>query len=220
MPTLKENIQLIQSSIPQDVQLIAVTKTKPIELLLEAYDANLRVFAESRVQELLIKYEKLPKDIEWHLIGHLQTNKVKSIVSFVAMIQSVDSINLLKEINKEASKVNRIIKCLLEVHIAQEDAKFGFSIDEVVALFENKAFDEYKNIEICGLMGMATYTDNETQIKKEFLSLKKLFDEIKTKYSQKTDFTKLSMGMSGDYHLAIECGSNMVRIGTTLFGER
>ncbi|WP_104381913.1 YggS family pyridoxal phosphate-dependent enzyme [Sphingobacterium sp. HMA12] len=203
------------------VQLVAVSKTKSNSEIMEAYEAGQRIFGENHVQELIEKAELLPKDIQWHMIGHLQTNKVKYIASFVSLIASVDSLKLLKEINKHALKANRIIDCLLQVYIADEDTKFGLDHAELIELLRDEEFLELKNIRICGLMGIASNTDNEKVIKAEFYELKMLFDGIKASFYRKDDyFNILSMGMSSDYKLAIEEGSTMVRIGSTIFGRR
>ena len=211
--TIDSNLKAIQSSLTDEVTLVAVTKTKPNTAILEAYQAGQRVFGENKVQELVQKAEELPKDIAWHMIGHLQTNKVKFIAPFVSLIHGVDSLKLLKEINKRAEQNNRIIDCLLQVHIATESSKFGFGIEEVESAL-NQA-KEFKNIKIIGLMGMATFTDDTQQVSQEFKSLKTVFDSIKNK-----DITTLSMGMSGDYKLAIEQGSTMIRVGSAIFGHR
>lgn len=216
------NIQEVQQELnPIGVTLVAISKTKPIEDIQEAYNAGQRIFGENMVQELVEKQEKLPQDIQWHLVGHLQTNKVKYIASFISMIQSVDSLKLLAEINKHAAKHNRIIDCLLQVDIAQEDTKFGLDHPEVIELLESDDFKAMKNVRIRGLMGIATNTEKEKEVKEEFYELKMLFDGIKVSYYRKEDsFDTLSMGMSSDYRLAIEQGSNMVRLGSTIFGKR
>lgn len=218
------NLQQIKASIPEHVTLVAVSKTKPNEAILEAYQAGQRVFGENKVQELTEKYESLPKDIEWHMIGHLQSNKVKYIAPFVSLIHGVDSFKLLKEINKRAAQNERVINCLLQIHIAEEDTKFGFDEKEVIELLQSEAFKNLQNIKIVGLMGMATFTENENQIRKEFKSLKNLFDKLLTLSTQGTlstfQLSTLSMGMSGDYQLAIEEGSTMIRVGSSIFGER
>lgn len=216
------NIQEAQNELnPIGVTLVAISKTKPIEDIQEAYDAGQRIFGENMVQELVDKQEKLPQDIRWHLVGHLQTNKVKYIASFIDMIQAVDSLKLLVEINKHAAKHNRVIDCLLQVDIAQEDTKFGLDHPEVIELLESEEFKAMRNIRIRGLMGIATNTDKEKEVKEEFYELKMLYDGIKVSYYRKDDsFDTLSMGMSSDYKLAIEQGSNMVRLGSTLFGKR
>ncbi|WP_149912609.1 YggS family pyridoxal phosphate-dependent enzyme [Sphingobacterium cavernae] len=220
--SITTNIEEIQNELkPVGVTLVAISKTKPIEDIQEAYNAGQRIFGENMVQEMVEKYEVLPKDIEWHLVGHLQTNKVKYIAPFISMIESVDSIKLLKEINKHAVKNNRIIDCLLQIYIADEDTKFGLDHVELIELLESQEFAELENIRIRGLMGIATNTDNEKIIKEEFYELKMLFDGIKVSYFRKEDsFDTLSMGMSSDYKLAIEQGSNMIRLGSTLFGKR
>jgi pyridoxal phosphate enzyme (YggS family) len=203
------------------VILLAVSKTKPAAELQEAYDAGQRLFGENQVQELVEKHEQLPKDIEWHLIGHLQTNKVKYIAPFVSMIQSVDSVKLLQEINKHAQKAGRVIDCLLQIYIADEETKFGLGFDEAIELLRSEEFATFENIRIRGLMGIATNTDNEKQLKEEYYELKTFFDGIKVSYFRKDDsFNILSMGMSSDYKIAIEQGSNMVRLGSTIFGTR
>lgn len=201
--------------------LVAVSKTKPNPDLMEAYQAGCRVFGENKVQEMAAKYEELPKDIQWHLIGHLQTNKVKYIAPFVHLIHAVDSFKLLEEINKQGAKAGRVINCLLQVYIAQEETKFGLDKAELLELLENKEVQAFQNIKLCGLMGMATNTDNETQIVTEFEGLKQLFEEVKVSYPlPNADWKELSMGMSGDYKIALEHGSTMVRIGSSIFGHR
>jgi len=213
--SLKKETELI------NVTLIAVSKTKPVEDLLEVYNTGQRLFGENMVQELVEKYEQLPKDIEWHLIGHLQSNKVKYIAPFISMIQSVDSLKLLQEINKHAEKHNRVIDCLLQVYIADEETKFGLGFDEVIELLRSEEFAALKHVKIRGLMGIATNTDNEKQIKDEYYELKTFFDGIKQSFFRKEkSFNTLSMGMSSDYKVAIEQGSNMVRLGSTIFGQR
>ncbi|MDR2283745.1 MAG: YggS family pyridoxal phosphate-dependent enzyme [Sphingobacterium sp.] len=216
------NIQEVQQELnPIGVTLVAISKTKPVEDIQEAYDAGQRIFGENMVQELVEKQEKLPQDIQWHLVGHLQTNKVKYIASFITLIQSVDSLKLLIEINKQASKHNRVIDCLLQVDIAQEDTKFGLDHPEVIELLESEEFKAMKNVRIRGLMGIATNTEKEKEVKEEFYELKMLFDGIKVSYYRKDEsFDTLSMGMSSDYKLAIEQGGNMVRLGSTIFGKR
>lgn len=218
---IKENLQNIQKSIPSDVTLVAVSKTKPIELLLEAYEAGQRIFGENKVPELVQKHESLPKDIKWHMIGHLQRNKVKYIAPFVDLIHAVDSQRLLAEINKQALKNNRKIDVLLQFHIAEENSKFGFNYNEVEKLLKSEAFQEYSNINIVGVMGMATFTDNQVQVRMEFKTLQKHFEQLKkTYFSSKDDFKTISMGMSGDYKIAIEQGSTMIRVGSSIFGIR
>ncbi|NQD71712.1 YggS family pyridoxal phosphate-dependent enzyme [Sphingobacterium shayense] len=220
--SIATNIESLQTDFkPINVKLVAVSKTKPIEDIQQAYDAGQRVFGENMVQELVEKQELLPKDIEWHLIGHLQTNKIKYIAPFISMIQSVDTLKLLKEINKHAAKNNRIIDCLLQIHIADEDSKFGLDHAELIDLLRDEELATLKNIRIRGLMGIATNTDNQKNINEEFYELKMLFDGIKVSFFRKEDsFDTLSMGMSSDYQLAIENGSNMVRLGSTIFGKR
>lgn len=220
--SINKNIQDIKQELtPLGVTLVAISKTKPVEDIQEAYDAGQRIFGENMVQELVEKEEKLPKDIQWHLVGHLQTNKVKYIAPYIAMIHSVDSGKLLKEINKQAEKNNRVIDCLLQVDIAQEDTKFGLDHFEVIELLESDDLKTFKNIRIRGLMGIATNTDKEKEIKEEFYELKMLFDGVKISYfKDDTSFDTLSMGMSSDYKIAIEQGSNMIRLGSTIFGQR
>jgi len=220
--SISSNIETLQNELtPIGVQLIAISKTKSNEDILEAYQAGQRIFGENQVQELTAKHEALPKDIQWHLVGHLQTNKVKYIADFISLIHSVDSLKLLQEINKHALKSDRIIDCLLQVYIADEDSKFGLDHAEVIELLRSEELQELKNIRICGLMGIASNTSNERIIKEEFYELKILFDGIKTTYFRKdSSFQILSMGMSSDYKLAIEQGANMVRLGSTIFGQR
>ena len=218
---IRENLQKIRAAIPENVQLIAVSKTKPASDILEAYEVGQRVFGENKVQEMVEKFEALPKDIAWHLIGHLQTNKVKYIAPFVQLIHAVDSLKLLKEINKEAKKNNRIIACLLQFHIAQEETKFGFSFDEATELLQSEDFFELENIRLVGVMGMASFTDNTEQVEDEFRTLYNYFLLIKSHHFKfNPDFTEISMGMSGDYLIAIEAGSTMVRVGSSIFGNR
>jgi PLP dependent protein len=215
------NFNEISKSIPTNVKLIVVSKLRNETEILEVYNIGHKIFGENKVQELVPKYNDLPKDIQWHLIGHLQTNKVKYIAPFVSMIHSVDSLKLLKEINKQALKNNRIIDCLLQMYIAEEETKFGMDTMELETLLNDTEFKSLNNIRICGLMGMATFTDNQTQVRKEFAGLYKTFLSIKQKYFQdNSDFKELSMGMTDDYLIAIEEGSTMVRIGTAIFGER
>ena len=214
--SIQENYHKIKAQIPENVELVAVSKFHPVEKIKEVYDCGQKVFGENKVQELLTKVNELPADIQWHLIGHLQTNKVKYISPFIDTIQSVDSEKLLLEINKEAVKKNRKIKVLLQVKIAEEETKYGLEISEAKEIFSNYLEHQYPNIEILGLMGMATFTDNKNQVKSEFLVLKSLFDELSTFKKLET----LSMGMSDDFALAIECGSTSVRIGSAIFGVR
>ena len=210
---VKANLNTILKSIPKEVTLVAVSKTRQNSAIIEAYQLGQRIFGENKVQELVQKFEELPKDINWHMIGHLQTNKVKYLAPFVSLIHGVDSVKLLKEINKRAKQNNRVIDCLLQVHIATESTKFGFDISELNNAINSA--NEYQNIRIVGLMGMATFTDNKQQVIQEFSSLKVVFDTAKNEH-----ITILSMGMSGDYQLAIEQGSNMVRVGSAIFGDR
>jgi len=219
--SIAENIDLVKSNLSAQVQLIAVSKTKPANLLMEAYAHGQRAFGENKVQELVWKFGELPKDIEWHFIGHMQTNKVKNIVPFVHLIHGVDSFKLLKTIDAEAKKVNRIIPCLLQFHIAEEETKFGLSLNEATDILNSEEFKLLKHAQLSGVMGMATYTDDENQIHKEFAALKAIFDQLKSNYfADKPEFREISMGMSGDYLIAVEEGSTMVRIGSTIFGER
>lgn len=217
--SIATNLQSIKSSLAENVTLVAVSKTKPIADLMEAYDAGQRIFGENKIQEMAEKWERMPKDIQWHMIGHVQTNKVKFMAQFVSLIHGVDSLKLLQEINKQALKNNRVIDCLLQIHIAEEETKFGLDEEELASLLSSNEFQEMKNIRITGLMGMATFTDNKTQIKKEFTHLKSIFDQLRGTDALQYIST-LSMGMSGDYQIAIECGSTMVRIGSSIFGTR
>lgn len=217
--TISENFARIKAQLPPHVTLIAVSKTKPVEVIQEAYATGHRIFGENRVQELVPKYEALPKDIAWHLIGHLQSNKVKYIAPFVAMIHSVDSFKLAEEINKQSAKNNRTIDILLQVFIAQEETKFGLSPEELIALLQSPEFQQLQHIRVRGLMGMATNTDNNEQVRAEFRQLKKLADDVKAKFNL-PHFDTVSMGMSGDFPLAVEAGSTMVRVGSLLFGGR
>lgn len=218
--SIKKNLHDIKGSLPEHVTLVAVSKTKPIADLLEAYHAGQRIFGENKIQEMSDKYEQMPKDIQWHMIGHVQSNKVKFMASFVSLIHGVDSLKLLEEINKQAQKNNRTIDCLLQIHIAEEETKFGLDEDELDILLASSTFQEMKNIRIVGLMGMATFTDDQNQIRNEFLHLKSIFDGLKKTNIANCMPQTLSMGMSGDYQLAIECGSTMVRIGSSIFGGR
>ena len=212
----QENYNKIKAQIPENVELVAVSKFHPVEKIKEVYDCGQKVFGENKVQELLTKVNELPTDIQWHLIGHLQTNKVKYIAPFIDTIQSVDSEKLLLEINKEAEKNTRLIKVLLQVKIAEEETKYGLEIPEIKEIFSNYLEQKYPHVHIIGLMGMATFTDNKNQVKSEFMMLKSLFDELSTF----KPLEKLSMGMSDDFLLAIECGANSVRIGSAIFGNR
>ena len=218
---IKENLSRIKATLPAGVTLVAVSKTHPAEMLQEAYDAGQRIFGENKVQEMTAKSQVLPKDIQWHFIGHVQTNKIKMMAPYVSVIQGVDNFDKLSEIDRQAARFNRHITCLLQLHIAQEETKFGFSADECNAMLDEGKWKELKNITIGGVMGMASNTDNEAQVLGEFSRLKKLFDTYKEKYFHDSpDFNTISAGMSGDYQLAIEAGSNMVRIGSSIFGER
>ncbi len=213
--------QLLDEIKPYRARLVAVSKTKPVEDIMQLYNAGQRIFGENKVQELAAKYEQLPKDIEWHLIGHLQTNKVKYIAPFVSLIQSVDSLKLLQEIDKQAAKNNRIINCLLQVYIASEETKFGLDEQELNQLITSTGFTALKNVRICGLMGMATNTDNEALIEHEFASLKAMFAKLKnTHFNNAGWFTEISMGMSSDYNLALKQGATLIRVGSILFGSR
>ena len=217
--SIAQNLLQIKSQIPSTVTLVAVSKTKPVSDLMEAYDAGQRIFGENKIQEMTEKWETMPKDIQWQMIGHVQTNKVKFMAEYVSLIHGVDSLKLLEEIDKQAKKHNRIIDCLLQMHIADEETKFGLNEQELNEILNSESIKNLKNIQIVGLMGMATFTDNQSQIKKEFMNLKTIFDNIKSTDALQCIST-LSMGMSGDYQLAIECGSTMVRIGSSIFGTR
>ncbi|AUD03972.1 YggS family pyridoxal phosphate-dependent enzyme [Spirosoma pollinicola] len=217
---IADSIRLIESELHGKATLIAVTKTKPVELLLEAYEAGCRQFGENKVQEMADKQPQLPTDVQWHLIGHLQTNKVKYIASFVAMIHSIDSLKLLQEVNKQAAKHNRVIDCLLQIYIADEETKFGLSADEAEALLQAPELNELPNVRIVGLMGLATNTDDESKIRGEFRGLKLLYDKLSQIQRPMIRFHELSMGMSGDYRIAVEEGSTLVRVGSAIFGSR
>ncbi len=217
---VKNNIEKFTQTLPAGCRLIAVSKTQPVEKIQEAYAAGQRIFGENKAQELTSKYEVLPKDIEWHMIGHLQSNKVKYIIPFVKLIHAVDSLKLLAEINKQAQKVNRVVNCLLQIYIAAEDTKFGLSESELFEMLQSDQFKFLKNINVIGLMGMATLTADQDQIRKEFKSLKALFDKIKSMNLPSVEMKELSMGMSGDYKIAMEEGSTLIRIGTAIFGVR
>ena len=219
--SIAENLSRIRQTLPENVCLVAVSKTKPVNYLLQAYEANQRIFGENKVQELCNKYAELPHDIQWHFIGHLQTNKVKFIAPFVSLIHSVDSLKLLREINKEAVKNNRVIDCLLEFHIAYEESKFGLDTGLADALLTSGEFEKMENIRIVGVMGMATFTDDHLEIHREFQNLKHIFDRLKSTYFTKRNyFEVISMGMSDDYPIAIKEGSTMVRVGSSIFGTR
>ena len=214
---ISENLNKLYHSIGKSVKLVAVSKTKSNEQIMEAYEAGQKIFGENKVQELVSKYNSLPKDIEWHMVGHLQKNKVKYIADFIKLIHSVDNFKLLKEINRQAKKYNVTIDCLLQIKIASEETKFGLSIDQVKPMLESEEFKSLKNISIIGLMGMASFTNNEEILKNEFSYLNDLFDDLRITYP---NITVLSMGMSNDHKLAIQYGSNMVRVGSLIFGER
>jgi hypothetical protein len=218
---IKENLNRIKATLPAGVTLVAVSKTHPAEMLKEAYDAGQRIFGENKVQEMTAKSQVLPTDIQWHFIGHVQTNKIKMMAPYVSVIQGVDNYDKLAEIDRQAARFNRHITCLLQLHIATEETKFGFSADECTAMLDEGKWKELKNITIGGVMGMASNTDDEAQVRGEFHRLKQFFDTYKEKYfCDSPDFNTISAGMSGDYELAIEEGSNMVRIGSSIFGER
>ncbi|WP_140485767.1 YggS family pyridoxal phosphate-dependent enzyme [Flavobacterium sp. GSA192] len=220
--SIAENLLSIKNNLPEHVTLVAVSKTKPVTDLMEAYNAGQRIFGENKIQEMTEKWEQMPKDIQWHMIGHVQTNKVKFMAEYVSLIHGVDSLKLLHEINRQAQKHNRVIDCLLQIHIAEEETKFGLDEKELndIIRFITQNKEIYKNIRIVGLMGMATFTDNQEQIKKEFLHLKSIFDANQNLKSEICNLKSLSMGMSGDYKLAIECGSTMIRVGSSIFGGR
>ena len=216
MADITQNLKQFKSELPEDVTLVAVSKTKPNEDLQEAYDAGQRIFGENKIQEMTDKWKALPKDIQWHMIGHVQTNKVKYMAPYVSLIHSADRLKLFKEINKEAKKNERVIDVLLQVKIAEEDSKFGMPPEEAKTFLEENKAANYPNVNIVGLMGMASFVDDETQIKREFAQLEKIYNTFKEQYA----FSVLSMGMSGDYKLALEHGSTMVRVGSAIFGAR
>ena len=219
--SVTENLKNIKSIIPPHITLVAISKTHPPEVIMEAYNAGHRIFGENKVQEMISKQEVMPKDIQWHLVGHLQTNKVKYVAPFVSLIHSVDSAKLLKEINKCGAKNDRVIDCLLQVHIAEEDTKFGLSAQELDTMLSTPALAEYVNVRVVGLMGMATFTDNMEQVRREFKGLADTFKNVKQKYfANQPSFNTLSMGMSGDFEVAIEEGSTMIRVGSRIFGAR
>ncbi len=218
---IAEVIIKLKEELPERVQLVAVSKTKPNVAILKAYEAGQRVFGENKVQELTQKFEELPKDIDWHFIGHLQTNKVKYIAPFVGLIHGVDSLKLLKTIDKEGKKNDRTISVLLQFHVAEESTKFGLNLAEAKEILQSEEFANFDHVAVRGVMGMATYTDDENQVRREFQQLKNIFDQLKAEFFAEQDsFSEISMGMSGDYQLAVEAGSTMVRIGSTIFGER
>ena len=218
---IKENLEKIRATLPKSVTLVAVSKTKPVSDLQEAYDAGQRIFGENHALEMRDKHEALPQDIQWHFIGHLQTNKIKYIIPFVTLIHSIDTANLLEAVNKEATKHNRVVDCLLQFHIAQEETKFGLNLEEARQLLDSEAFKQMANVRICGVMGMATFTDDEDEIRKEFKHLKGIFDTLKQEYfANQPQFKELSMGMSDDYPIAVEEGATLVRVGSKIFGAR
>ena len=221
MSEIAQNLKQVLANLPEGVKLVAVSKFHPVEMLREAYDAGQRIFGENHEQELRQKVEALPKDIEWHFIGHLQTNKVKYIVPYISMVESVDSMKLLKEINKQAQKNGRVVRVLLELHIAEEETKYGLTLDACRELLASGEWRDLTNVKICGLMMMASYVDDAEQIKKEMLTAADFFDEVKARYfADDDDFCERSWGMSHDYRIAVDCRSTMVRVGTTIFGER
>lgn len=218
--SIQQNLEHIKSTLPKHVTLVAVSKTKPVSDIMEAYNAGQRIFGENKVQEMVEKQPQLPKDIEWHMIGHLQRNKVKYMAEFVSLIHGVDNFRLLKEIDKQAKIHNRTIDCLLQIKIADEDSKFGMTTQEAQEILQSSDFLELKNVQIVGVMGMATFTDDKKQIESEFSNLKSAFDQLKTLDPSNTNFKIVSMGMSGDYPIAIDCGSTLIRVGSSIFGER
>lgn len=219
--TIAENLKNFKSELPENVTLVAVSKTKPVSDLMEAYNAGQRVFGENKIQEMEAKWQEMPKDVKWHMIGHVQRNKVKYMAPFVSLIHAVDSLKLLKEINKEAKKNERVIECLLQIKIAEEDSKFGMNEADAASLLTSEEFKKFQNVKIIGLMGMATFTDDKKQISEEFQKLKKIYDQFRIQSRNfGTEFKILSMGMSGDYKIAIANGSNMIRVGSAIFGER
>jgi pyridoxal phosphate enzyme (YggS family) len=215
--SISENLKKFNKELPNNVTLVAVSKTKPVSDLMEAYNAGQRIFGENKIQEMESKWQEMPKDVEWHMIGHVQRNKVKYMAPFVNLIHAVDSLKLLKEINKEAEKNERTIACLLQIKIAEEDSKFGMDKADAATLLSSEELKKFQNVQIVGLMGMATFTDDEKQISDEFQKLKKIYDQFRIMNSE---LKILSMGMSGDYKIAMENGSNMVRVGSAIFGER
>jgi len=218
---IKENLEKIRSELPKTVTLVAVSKTKPVSDLQEAYDAGQRIFGENHALEMRDKHEVLPADIQWHFIGHLQTNKIKYIIPFVTLIHSIDSANLLDAVNKEAAKHNRVVDCLLQFHIAQEETKFGLDMTEALQLLDSETFKQMQNVRICGVMGMATFTNDEDEVRKEFKHLKEIFESLKSDYfANQPQFKEISMGMSEDYPIAVEEGATLVRVGSKIFGAR
>lgn len=218
--SITTNLIKVKSALPFHISLVAVSKTKPVSDLMEAYQAGQRIFGENKIQEMTEKWDQMPKDIQWHMIGHVQTNKVKYMAEYVSLIHGVDSYKLLQEINKQAAKHNRIIDCLLQMYIAEEETKFGLDEKEMEEILQFVQNDKLQNIKVVGLMGMATFTDNQSQLKKEFLILKSTFDKINSLSIVNYQLSIISMGMSGDYKQAIECGSTMIRIGSSIFGSR
>jgi len=214
---ITENIKKYKAELPEDVKLVAISKTKPNEDILEAYRSGQRIFGENKIQEMTDKSEKLPEDIQWHMVGHVQSNKVKYMAPYVSLIHAVDSLKLLKEINKRAKQNDRTIHCLLQIKIAEEDSKFGIDADEAREILASEAYAKMEHVKVIGLMGMATFTDNKDQVRSEFKYLKSVFDKFQ---EDVPDLKELSMGMSGDYEIAVDCGSTMVRIGSSIFGER
>ncbi|MBT8278111.1 MAG: YggS family pyridoxal phosphate-dependent enzyme [Bacteroidia bacterium] len=217
---IEEHLNNIKSQLSEDVTLVAVSKTQPVEIIQKAYDAGQRIFGENKIQEMVEKQSQLPDDIEWHMIGHVQRNKVKYMAEFVHMIHGVESLKLLKEINKQAKKYDRIIACLLQIKIATEDTKFGMTEDEALSILRSDDYLKLNNVKLVGVMGMATFTNDKAQVEKEFKSLKQTFDLLKIKIKDSKVFEVISMGMSGDFKIALSCGSNMVRIGSSIFGSR
>ena len=218
---IKENLEKIRATVPEGVTLVAVSKTKPISDLQEAYDAGQRIFGENYPQEMRDKHEVLPQDIQWHFIGHLQTNKIKYIIPYVTLIPSIDTANLLEAVNKEAKKHDRVVDCLLQFHIALEETKFGLDLDEARQLLDSEAFKQMENVRICGVMGMGTFTDNMDEVRKEFKHLKSIFETLKKDYfANQPQFKEISMGMSEDYPIAIEEGATLIRVGSKIFGAR
>ncbi|MFD2540697.1 YggS family pyridoxal phosphate-dependent enzyme [Lacinutrix gracilariae] len=218
--SITKNLQDIQEQLPENVTLVAVSKTKPVSDIMQAYKAGQRIFGENKIQDMVDKYEEMPKDIQWHMIGHVQRNKVKYIASFVTLIHGVENFKTLKEINKQAAKHDRIIDCLLQIKIASEDTKFGMSANEASEILQSEAFSELKNVNVVGVMGMATFTEDQEQIKREFSFLKNTFEDLKSQQTTNSNLQVISMGMSGDFKLAIQCGSTMVRVGSSIFGVR
>ena len=218
---IRDNLSTLKKSVPEHIRLVAVSKLQPVSALKEAYDAGQRLFGENKVQELVFKHSNLPPDIAWHFIGHLQTNKVKYLAPFISLIHSIDSLNLFKEVNKEAKKNSRVIDCLLQFHIATEETKFGLNIDEARGLLDSDDYKAMKNIRITGVMGMGSFSDDQILVRSEFKGLYKCFNTLKESYFNHSEsFEIISMGMSGDYLIAIEEGSTMIRLGTSIFGER